>query len=212
MSLFASWIASPPPDAAIEIAADQVCGRGRRRARRRAGRAGRARSSRCLPARSSRRSPRRTSTIARLSCRALRAALDRAGIRPRRVALVIPDLSRQGLAGAVRHDCPPRREDLDQLGALADQESLAVSTSRKRSVTSTPGVRGADGSAEFLIVDRPARRGRGVRSGVRRARRSMPGLVDLATLSVVNLFLGGAEVPDGRLAGCASAPRLHARS
>jgi len=56
-------------------------------------------------------------------------------------------------------------------------------------------VRGADGSAEFLIVT--ARRDVVAEyEAVCNELKIHPGLVDLATLSVVNLFLGGADVPD----------------
>src|SRR5688572_22432888 len=75
MSLFASWLAIPPPDAAIEIAPESV-------------------------------------SAAVVS--ALRSVLDQLGVRPRRVAFVIPDLAAR--VSLVRFDrIPERREDLEQL-------------------------------------------------------------------------------------------------
>ena len=60
-------------------------------------------------------------------------------------------------------------------------------------MTSTPGARGADGSAEFVVVT--ARRDVVAEyEAVCDELKIYPGLVDLATLSVVNLFLGGADV------------------
>ena len=92
MSLFASWIASPPPDAAVEIAADRVSVAVA--AERGGGLVLQAYAVEPLPA---------GAVVASLTSSnihdraavvsALRSALNRAGTRPRRVALVIPDLS-----------------------------------------------------------------------------------------------------------------------
>ena len=192
MSLFASWIASPPPDAAVEIAADRVSVAVA--AERGGGLAVQAYAVEPLPA---------GAVVASLTSSnihdraavvsALRSALDRAGTRPRRVALVIPDLSAK--VSLVRFDTlPARREDLDQLVRWQIKKASPFPL-EEALVTSTPGARGADGSAEFLIVT--ARRDVVAEyEAVCDELKIYPGLVDLATLSVVNLFLGGAEVPD----------------
>jgi type IV pilus assembly protein PilM len=192
MSLFASWIASPPPDAAVEIAADRVSVAVA--AERGGGLAVQAYAVEPLPA---------GAVVASLTSSnihdraavvsALRSALNRAGIRPRRVALVIPDLSAK--VSLVRFDTlPARREDLDQLVRWQIKKASPFPL-EEALVTSTPGARGADGSAEFLIVT--ARRDVVAEyEAVCDELKIYPGLVDLATLSVVNLFLGGAEVPD----------------
>jgi type IV pilus assembly protein PilM len=192
MSLFASWIASPPPDAAIEIAADRVSVAVA--AERGGGLAVQAYAVEPLPA---------GAVVASLTSSnihdraavvsALRSALNRAGTRPRRVALVIPDLSAK--VSLVRFDTlPARREDLDQLVRWQIKKASPFPL-EEALVTSTPGARGADGSAEFLIVT--ARRDVVAEyEAVCDELKIYPGLVDLATLSVVNLFLGGAEVPD----------------
>jgi type IV pilus assembly protein PilM len=192
MSLFASWIASPPPDAAVEIAADRVSVAV---AAERGGRlAVQAYAVEPLPA---------GAVVASLTSSnihdraavvsALRSALNRAGTRPRRVALVIPDLSAK--VSLVRFDTlPARREDLDQLVRWQIKKASPFPL-EEALVTSTPGARGADGSAEFLIVT--ARRDVVAEyEAVCDELKIYPGLVDLATLSVVNLFLGGSEVPD----------------
>ena len=192
MSLFASWIASPPPDAAVEIAADRVSVAVA--AERGDGLVVQAYAVEPLPA---------GAVVASLTSSnihdraavvsALRSALNHAGTRPRRVALVIPDLCAK--VSLVRFDMlPARREDLDQLVRWQIKKASPFPL-EEALVTSTPGARGADGSAEFLIVT--ARRDVVAEyEAVCDELKIYPGLVDLATLSVVNLFLGGAEVPD----------------
>jgi Tfp pilus assembly PilM family ATPase len=192
MSLFASWIASPPPDAAVEIAADRVSVAVA--AERGDGLVVQAYAVEPLPA---------GAVVASLTSSnihdraavvsALRSALNHAGTRPRRVALVIPDLCAK--VSLVRFDTlPARREDLDQLVRWQIKKASPFPL-EEALVTSTPGARGADGSAEFLIVT--ARRDVIAEyEAVCDELKIYPGLVDLATLSVVNLFLGGAEVPD----------------
>jgi type IV pilus assembly protein PilM len=192
MSLFASWIASPPPDAAVEIAADRVSVAVA--AERGAGLVVQSYAVEPLPA---------GAVVASLTSSnihdraavvsALRSALNRAATRPRRVALVIPDLSAK--VSLVRFDTlPARREDLDQLVRWQIKKASPFPL-EEALVTSTPGARGADGSAEFLIVT--ARRDVVAEyEAVCDELKIYPGLVDLATLSVVNLFLGGADVPD----------------
>jgi len=192
MSLFASWIASPPPDAAIEIAADRVSVAVA--AERGGGLVVQSYAVEPLPA---------GAVVASLTTSnihdraavvsALRSALNRAGTRPRRVALVIPDLSAK--VSLVRFDTlPARREDLDQLVRWQIKKASPFPL-EEALVTSTPGARGADGSAEFLTVT--ARRDVVAEyEAVCDELKIYPGLVDLATLSVVNLFLGAADVPD----------------
>ena len=125
---------------------------------------------------------------------ALRSALERVGARPRRVALVIPDLCAK--VSLVKFDTvPARREDLDQLVRWQVKKASPFPL-EEALITSTPGVRGADGSAEFLVLT-------GRRDVVAEYEavcdelKIYAGLVDLATLSVVNLFLGGADIPSG---------------
>jgi type IV pilus assembly protein PilM len=193
MSLLASWLASPPPDAAIEIATDHVSvtvvsERGQ-------GLAVQAYAVEPLPAGAVVASLTSSNILNRSAvASALRTALDRAGTRPRRVALVIPDLVAK--VSLVRFDTvPSRREDLDQL-VRWQMKKASPFPIEDASVTFTPGHRGADGSAEFLVVT--ARRDIVAEyEAVCDQLRVYAGLVDLATLGVVNLFLGSADVPSG---------------
>jgi len=191
MSLFASWLASRPPDAAIELAPERVSvavvGA------RSSGLAVQAHASEPLPP---------GALVASLTSQnvhnralvagALRTALDRAGVRPRRVALVIPDLAAK--VSLVRFDTvPARREDLDQL-VRWQVKKAAPFPIEEAMVTWTPAVRNADGSAEFLVVS--ARRDIVAEyEAVCDQVKVYAGLVDLATFSIVNLILGGSDVP-----------------
>jgi type IV pilus assembly protein PilM len=193
MSLFASWIASSPPDAAIEIAADRVAAGVV--AERSGGlvvqsyAAEPLPSGAVVPSLTSSNIHNRPAVVA-----ALRAALDRAGARARRVALVIPDLAAK--VSLVRFDTvPARHEDLDQL-VRWQVKKAAPFPIEEAVVTYTPAGHAADGSAEFLVLT--ARRDVIAEyEAVCDELKIYPGLVDLATLSVVNLFLGAAEMPSG---------------
>ena len=191
MSLFASWLASSPPDATIEIAAERVSvavvGN------RSGGVVVQAHASEPLPP---------GAVVASLTSQnvhnrtlvagALRMVLDRAGVRPRRAALVIPDLASK--VSLVRFDTvPARREDLDQLVRWQVKKASPFPI-EDAMVTWTPAVRNSDGSAEFLVVS--ARRDIVAEyEAVCDEAKVYAGLVDLATFSIVNLVLGGSEVP-----------------
>lgn len=193
MSLFASWIASPPPDAAIEIAAERVAVGVI--ADRSGGLVVHSYAAEPLPtgavvaSLTSSNIHNRPAVVA-----ALRAALGRVGARARRVALIIPDLAAK--VSLVRFDTlPARREDLDQL-VRWQVKKAAPFPIEEAVVTYTPAVRAGDGSAEFLVLT--ARRDVIAEyEMVCDELKIYPGLVDLATLSVVNLFLGGADAPAG---------------
>ncbi len=193
MSLLAKWLASPPPDAAVEIAPGRVS------AAAITSRGGasviQAYASEPLPS---------GAVIPSLTSHnipdlhvvsvALRAALDRLGTRPARVALVIPDLATK--VSLIKFDqLPTRREDLDQLVRWQVRKSAPFPV-EEACVTYTPGVREATGGGEFVVM--LARRGvveeyekvcadAGVYAG----------LVDISTFSVVNLFLASDEAPTG---------------
>jgi Tfp pilus assembly PilM family ATPase len=193
MSLFASWLASPLPDAAIEIAPERVSvavvdKRG-------GGLVVQTHASEVLPAGAVVASLTSSNVHNRtLVAGALRAVLERAGVRPRRVALVIPDLAAK--VSLVRFDTvPARREDLDQLVRWQVKKASPFPI-EEAVVTWTPAVRNPDGSTEFLVVS--ARRDIVAEyEAVCEQARVYAGLVDLATLSLVNLILGGTEVAPG---------------
>jgi type IV pilus assembly protein PilM len=192
MSLLSSWLASPPPDAAVEISPERVAV---------ATMAGRGNdlvvhgyASEPLP---------NGAVVASLTAHnivdrprvvtAMRAAFDRLGSRPRRVALVIPDLAAR--VSLLRFDrVPARREDLEQLVRWQLKKSAPFPVDDACVTYSPAGVR--DGGHEFLVA--MARR-EIVREyeGVCDEAGTYAGLVDLATLSVLNLFLSSREAPQG---------------
>ena len=193
MRLFSSSLSSPPPDAAIEIAADHVsvavvAPRGQ-------GLVVQGCAVVPLPAGAVVASLTSSNILNRpVVVAALRTALDRIGARPRRVALVIPDVAAK--AALVKFDTvPSRREDLDQLVRWQVRKASPFPI-EEASVTFTPGVRATDGGAEFLVVT--ARHAVVAEyEAVCAEVKAYAGLVDLATLSVINFFLGASDVPTG---------------
>jgi len=191
-----SWLASPPPDAAIEISpgAIAVAALGVR------GREPVVQSYAVapLPAGAVTAALTGHNIIDRpLVVRALQSALERAGIRPRRVALVMPDaVARVSL---VRFDrIPERPEDLDQLVRWQIRKAAPFPV-EEAALSYSPGVRFGDGGGEFVTVV--------ARQAIVREYESVceeaglyAGLVDLATLSVLNLFLASAPPPGDWLA------------
>ena len=186
MSLL-SWLASAPPDAAIEIAPDAVS----------IAALGSRGTEAVVQAYGSAELPPGAVTPALVGhnivdrgavVEALRTACDRAGHRPGRAALIIPDVAAR--VALVRFDqIPPRRDDLDQLIKWQMKKSLPFSPD-DASIAHSPGVRSA-GGAEFVVV--AARKDVVAEyEGVCDAVGIHAGLVDLATLSVVNLYLSGS--------------------
>jgi type IV pilus assembly protein PilM len=187
-----SWLASSSPDAAIEIAAETVAvaaigGRGSDPNVQSYAFEGLPAGA-VVPSLSPHNVTDRAAVVS-----ALRAALDRANLRPRRVALVIPDTAAR--VSLVRFDrIPERREDLDQLvrwqlrkAAPFPMEDAAISYS--------PGLQAADGGGEFVVVM--------ARRSIVREYESVceelglhAGLVDLSTLSVLHLFVSSSP-PEG---------------
>jgi Tfp pilus assembly PilM family ATPase len=192
MSLLANWLASPPLDAAIEIAPEAVSiavlgGRGQN-----AFVQGYAVEpmpvGAVTPSLTATNMPDRDVVV-----RALRSACESVGVRPRRVALVVPDLI--GKVSLVKFDrTPTRRDDLDQLIRWQVKKSTPFPV-EDACVTYSPGAQGADGN-EFLVV---AARRETVREyeGVCEEIGIEAGLVDLATIGVVNLFLSAGPAASG---------------
>jgi len=113
---------------------------------------------------------------------ALRAALDRAGARPRRVALVIPDLAAK--VSLVRFDTvPARREDLDQFVRWQVKKASPFPI-EEALVTYSPGVRGAGGAANSSWSPRAATPSPSTKPSCDELK-IYAGFVDLATLSDV---------------------------
>ena len=190
MSPLTSWLASPSPEAAVELSPERVT------VATLTSRGGRlvvpAHVVEPLPAGAVVPSLLHTNIADPAAVAAgLRAALDRLGSRPRRVALVIPDLTAK--VSLVRFEqLPPRREDLDQLVRWQLRKSTPFPI-EDASVTYTAGARALDGHELLTVV---ARR-EVVREyeSVCEAVGAHAGLVDVTTLSVLNLFLVPQTVP-----------------
>lgn len=193
MSLLATWLASPPPDAAVEIAPERVS------AAALVSRGGtlsiQAHAVEPLPAGAVVPSliSQNIADPAAVAA-AVRTVIGRLGTRPARVALIVPDLAAK--VSLIKFDqVPIKREDLDQLVKWQVKKSSPFPV-EEACITYTPGMREAAGSAEFIVAV---------------ARRSVideyekacgdagvyAGLVDLATFSVVNLFLASGSAPTG---------------
>jgi type IV pilus assembly protein PilM len=184
MSLLTSWLGSPPPDAAIEIAPESVSiavlgGRGREAV---------VQGYAIEPLPPGAVTPSLTAanvTDTETVRSAVRAACDRAGVRPRRVALIVPDpAARVSLLRFER--TPARREDLDQLIRWQVKKSSPFPV-EDACVTYTAGARSGDGT-EFVVAVARRETIREYESACE-ASGAHTGIVDLATLSVVNLFL-----------------------
>ena len=192
MSFLASWLASPPLDAAIEIAPEAVSiavlGGGGQNA------AVQGYAVEPMPGGAVVPSLTATNMIDRdMVVRALRAACESVGVRPRRVALVVPDLV--GKVSLVRFDqTPPRRDDLARQIRWQIKKSPPFPID-DACVTYSPGSRATEGN-EFVVV---ASKREVIREyeGVCEEVGIEAGLVDLATFGVVNLFLSSGPPPSG---------------
>jgi Tfp pilus assembly PilM family ATPase len=127
---------------------------------------------------------------------ALKRVFERLGSRPRRVGLVLPDTV--GKVSLVRFDkVPPRAQDLTQLIHWQVRKTAPFKLEEAQ-VSFAPGVRGADGSQEFIVV--MARRD--IVEEYERACAAAgahAGAVDLATLNLINAVLGAPResAPEG---------------
>ena len=191
--LLSRWLASPPPDAALEITADRVAAAsvGTR------GGAAVVNAYAVEPLAAGAVVPSLTAHNI-VDPDAVRAAIGRVagrlGRAPSRVALVVPDaVARVSL---LKFDqVPPRREDLDQLIRWQMKKSAPFPVD-EACVTYSHGARASDGGQEFVVAS--ARRTIVQEyEAVCEAAGLYAGLVDVATLSVVNLFLAGAAIPAG---------------
>jgi type IV pilus assembly protein PilM len=189
---FASWLASPPPDAAIELSPERVSVA--TMGTRGSGLVVQGYATEPLPAGAiapaltSHNIPDRAVVAA-----ALRAALERIGVRPRRVALVVPDVVAR--VALLRFEkVPPRREDLDQLVRWQLRKAAPFPV-EDACVSYSAGARTDEGQ-EFVVA--AARRDIVEEyEGVCGAVGAYAGLVDLATLSVLNLFIASSSAPAG---------------
>ena len=193
MSLLAPWLARPPPDAAVEIAPTRVSAA--TMTSRRGQQAIQTYAVEALPENAVAASLTSQNVIDRGAVAAsLRAIIDRLGTRPARVALIVPDLAAK--VSVLRFErVPANRDDLDQLVKWQVRKTAPFPVD-DACVTYTPGMRGADGSSEFVVV--LARRD--VIKGYEDVCADVgvyAGLVDIATFSVVNLALASARTAQG---------------
>jgi type IV pilus assembly protein PilM len=194
MSLLASWLASSPPDAAVEIAPERVS------AATLAGRGTalnvQSHATEALPA---------GAVAASLGAHniadqaavtaAMRAVLGRLDGRVSRVALIIPDIAVK--VSLVRFDqVPARRDDLDQLVRWQVRKSAPFPID-DASVSYTKGAALANGGCEFVVV--LARRDVVEEyEKVCTAAGVYAGLVDPATFSALNCVLESPNnIPGG---------------
>jgi type IV pilus assembly protein PilM len=189
MSLLTSWLKSPPPDAAIEIGPTRVS------AAALGSRGGTlmllGHAVEVLPAGAV------TPSLAGhnvvdpgLVAAAVGRVLGRIGTRVARVALVVPDAAAK--VSLIHFDkVPAKRDDLDQLVRWQVRKSAPFGID-EASVSYTPCARSADGGADFLVV-------LAKRSVIDEYERACAeagvyaGLVDLTSLSVLNLILGSSS-------------------
>lgn len=125
---------------------------------------------------------------------ALTAVFDRLSIRPRRVALVIPD-SAAKLSLVSFDRIPSRRDDLDQLVRWHVRKSTPFPID-EACVTYNAGS-GGPGAGKDFLVSLARRSVIGEYETVCEATGAQPGIVDVATVSLVNLFLGSTAAPEG---------------
>jgi type IV pilus assembly protein PilM len=192
MSIIANWVAAPPADAAVEIAPEAVSAasltiRGSEVVVQ-------GYASEPLPAGALTASLTAQNVADRRAvAAALQSVIGRLGTRPRRVALLVPDLTAR--VSLVRFDkVPARSSDLEQLVRWQVRKSAPFPV-EESVLTFAPGARTADG-AEFIAVL--------ARRAVMRDYETLceeqgmhAGLVDLTTFGVVNLLLAGDALPAG---------------
>jgi Tfp pilus assembly PilM family ATPase len=192
MSLFASWLASPPPEAAIEIAADRVAAAAL--TSRGSGLVVTGHAAEALapgvvvPSLTATNIHDRAPVVA-----ALRRVLERLGARARRVALVVPDTAVK--VSLLRFDkVPPRRDDLDQLVRWQLRKAAPFPVD-EASVTYSPALTTDGGGREF-VVELARRETIREYEAVCEEANVYAGIVDTATLALLGLF-SGADAPSG---------------
>ena len=192
MSIFASLLTGRPADAVVEIAGDAVSAASM--AARGADPIVQGYALEPLPAGAVVPSLTGPNVVDRMVLiERLRTAIDRLTPRPRRVALLLPDIV--GRVSLVRFDqLPPREDDVAQLVRWQVKKAAPFPV-EEAMLTYVPVGASADGGRELLVAL--------VRHDIVRVYESVceavglhPGLVDLATLGVVNLCLAAPAVGD----------------
>jgi Tfp pilus assembly PilM family ATPase len=190
MSILSSWLASPPPDAAIDIAADRVAAAVL--ALRSDGPVVTAyaveplRPGAVTPSLTGANVQDRAAVVA-----AVRSAAEKLGTRPRRVALTIPDTSVK--ISLLRFDrVPGRRDDFEQLVKWQLRKAAPFPV-EAAAVSHSPGL--ASGGAREFVVELARAECVGEYEAVCEAAGLYAGLVDTATFGL--LGVASAAPPDG---------------
>jgi type IV pilus assembly protein PilM len=193
MSLLASWLASPPPDAAVEITPLRVSAA--TMSTRRAQLVIQAYAVEALPENALTASLTSQNVVDRAAvATAVRTVLGRLGSRPARVALIVPDVAAK--VSVIRFErVPPRRDDLDQLVRWQVRKAAPFPID-DACVTYTPGMRAANGGGEFVVALARTDVIKGYEDACADAG-VHAGLVDIATFAVVNLALASARSAQG---------------
>jgi type IV pilus assembly protein PilM len=123
---------------------------------------------------------------------ALARVFERIGVRPRRVALAVPDSVAK--VSLLKFDkVPPRASDLDELVRWQVRKAVPFHIEDAQ-LSYVPGVQAADGSTEFVVV--VARKDLVQEyERVCSAVGAQAGIVDLSTFNVINAVLGGPSAP-----------------
>jgi type IV pilus assembly protein PilM len=186
MNLFASWLASPSPDAAIEIAADRITAAVVEVRGDGAAVSGYASE----PLRAGAVTP--SLTAANVQDRhavigSIQRVIEKLGIRPRRVALVIPDTAVK--VSLLRFDnVPSRRDDFEQLVRWQLRKAAPFPV-EAASVTYSAALAPPEGGREFVVEVARQECVREYESVCEDAG-LYAGLVDIATFSLLGIFTG----------------------
>ncbi len=135
-----------------------------------------------------------TSNIAdpRAVASALQRVFERMSLRPKRVALAVPDMVAK-VSLLKFEKVPDRAHDLDELLRWQVRKAAPFRIEDAQ-LSWVPGLKGPDGSAEFVVA--MARRDI-IREyeAVCEAAGAQAGIVDLATFNVINAVLAGKDAP-----------------
>jgi type IV pilus assembly protein PilM len=134
---------------------------------------------------------------------ALGRVFDRMGVKPKRVALAIPDSVAK--VSLLRFEkVPPRARDLEELVKWQVRKAAPFRIEDAQ-LSYMPSLTAADGSTEFVVVMARKDIVREYES-VCEAAGAQAGIVDLTTFNVINAQLAGPQTPRHPNAGAAGAP------
>lgn len=125
---------------------------------------------------------------------ALRTVFERMGVRPKRVALAVPDSVAK--VSLLRFEkVPPRARDLDELVRWQVRKAAPFRLEDAQ-LTYMPANKGADGATEFVVVVARKDIVREYESACEAAG-AQAGVVDLTTFNVINAALATPQPPQG---------------